>query len=256
MSLFFYCLALILLHQTAWFIFAGFRKDNSWADVGWGTGFILTALFCLWMGYSLSGLILALLVMLWGIRLSIHLLLRIRQKGEEDWRYRSWRSDWGKKVRWNSFLRVYMLQGVFMWIISLPLQLAVGSAHLKLSIIIPGILIFLFGWLYESVADYQLMQFKRKPENQGQLLRTGLWKFSRHPNYFGEIVLWWGLFLVSIHAPISMIGIVSPICITFLLLRVSGVPMLERKQRQHPDFEQQLGDIPALIPRFFTKTDA
>lgn len=241
---------LVFIYMTIWFLICQWRKDNSLVDVAWGFGFVLLAGW----GYVHSAtpgyLILFLMVGLWGIRLTAYLLLRNVKKGE-DWRYVKMKADWGKNYAWNAFTKVFMLQGGFMWIIALP----IFQTNYNPSYFIQGFgfTLWLAGFLWEAIADWQLYLFKQQPENKGKIMTKGLWKYSRHPNYFGEIVLWWGIFIFTYSYAGLWPIILSPITISWLLIKVSGVPMLEKKYRDNPDYQQYKQSTNALFPNFFTR---
>jgi steroid 5-alpha reductase family enzyme len=246
---------LIFAIMCTGFLLALYLRDNSIVDTIWGLGFVLLA----WVLYAQSPsghlLVLAVLVSLWGLRLSWHIGSRHLRKGQEDWRYAKWRQEWGKTLVWRSFLQVFMLQGFFMWIIGLPLQVVAWCTEPVLSEFWSaftqgaGIALFLTGFSWEAIGDWQLEQFKRNPANRGKTMRSGLWRYSRHPNYFGEILVWWGLWLLSLPAGLGWLSLLSPIAISWLLLRVSGVPMLEAKYQDNPDYQEYIRNTPALFPR-------
>lgn len=235
-----------------WFIIAQIKKDNSIVDVAWGLGFVVVA-YVLQSDFEYwTQLLLVSMVAAWGIRLALYLFIRNRNSGE-DWRYQKWRRDWGDKVVLIAFFRVFMLQGIMMWIIALPLMQthsAVGEGWSTGFFTGLGLSLWITGFLWESIADWQLMQFKSKPENKGKIMTLGLWKYSRHPNYFGEILVWWGIFFFSILFGTWYISIISPIIITLLLTKVSGVPMLERKYRDNADYQAYKEKTSSLIPNF------
>ncbi|MBR9921731.1 MAG: DUF1295 domain-containing protein [Bacteroidetes bacterium] len=249
-SIFFVGFILILLNQLLWFSIAWVRKDNGLADVGWGLGFILTALAGYYFNQEDPSLLLALSIILWGARLSTHIFMRNRLHQKEDWRYKAWREDWGDKAFQKSLTRVFLLQGFFLWIICLPVMVTswqqASQWHWLHAV---GLGVFLLGFIWETVGDYQLYQFKKDPANKGKLLTSGLWDLSRHPNYFGEILLWWGLFIYAIPAGYWWISILGPLTLNYLIVRVSGVAMMERKQKQHPGFADSAEKRPALIPK-------
>jgi steroid 5-alpha reductase family enzyme len=236
-------------YMSTLFILAQLLRDNSIADIAWGPGFALIAgLIALRYPYPGASWA-ALLLGLWGGRLGLYLLLRKLREKKEDWRYANWRKTWGTSFLWRSYLQVFILQGIFMWIIALPLMLHPERLHLNVQTLAGGLL-FGVGLLWESVADYQLMRFKQQPGNAGKFLQSGLWALSRHPNYFGEIVLWWGIWIVLADKSTAIITLLSPLCISWLLMRVSGVPMLEEKFRQKPGFREYAQHTPALFPKF------
>lgn len=235
-------LALILFcYMNVWFILSLIKKRNDVADIAWGLGFILMAWtsFFLLQNFNIQGLLVALLISIWGIRLSIH--IHKRNKGKiEDYRYLAWRKEWGKWFYIRSYLQVYILQGFLLFLIVFPVLIInknIISSSIGIFEII-GVLVWLFGFYFEVVGDAQLTRFIKNPLNKGKLMQEGLWTYTRHPNYFGEVMLWWGLWIISLSAPLSLIGIIGPLTITFLILKVSGVPMLEKKMQEHPDFAE------------------
>jgi steroid 5-alpha reductase family enzyme len=186
--------------------------------------------------------------------LTLHIFLRNHGK-PEDFRYANWRKEWGKHVVIRSFFQVFMLQGFFMFIIALPIIITKASVPQKLGFIeIAGSIIWLIGFLFEAIGDYQLLKFKKLPENKGKIITTGLWKYTRHPNYFGECVMWWGIFIVSIPSGYFYISVISPLVLTWLLTRVSGVPMLEEKYKGNEEFEQYAKKTNSFVPWFPKET--
>ena len=237
---------LIFFYMSALFLLAQGLRDNSIADIAWGPGFVAVACLVA-IRFPYPGVLWpTLLVGLWGGRLGFYLFLRKLREKKEDWRYANWRKTWGKWFLLRSYLQVFLLQGFFMGIIALPLVQAPPMLTLNLQTL-AGSLLFGCGLVYESVADYQLLRFKQNPDNRGRILQTGLWALSRHPNYFGEILVWWGLWLLLAHSG-NYLSIISPLCITWLLARVSGVPMLEHKYRDNPEFQQYAQNTPSLFP--------
>jgi steroid 5-alpha reductase family enzyme len=223
--------------MIVWYGISLVRKRNDVADIAWGLGFVLVS----WVSFYLSpnterGLLVAVLVTLWGIRLSLHIFLRNLNK-PEDFRYRNWRDSW-KHFYLRSFLQVFILQGLFLYIISLSVIFIQQDPTRHLALIDwAGTTVWVVGFLTESVSDYQLNAFKKKPGHAGHIITTGLWRYSRHPNYFGEAVQWWGIFLIALPLSGGWITIVSPLTITWLIRYVSGVPMLERKYAGNAEFE-------------------
>ncbi|WP_314208358.1 DUF1295 domain-containing protein, partial [Vagococcus salmoninarum] len=151
--------------------------------------------------------------------------------------------------RLKAYLNVFVLQGVLLYIVSLPIILVMTSSINNFTVINSlGIAIWVIGFTFEVVGDYQLMVFKGKSENQGQLLTTGLWSLTRHPNYFGEAMSWWGIYLITLVELRNISGIIGPIIITLLLLFVSGVPLLEKKYKDRPDFIAYSEKTPKFLP--------
>lgn len=238
----------VLAYMMIWYGISLVLKRNDVADIAWGLGFVVVS----WVSFYCSpqterGLLVAALVTLWGARLSYHIFLRNKNK-PEDFRYRSWRKSW-KNFYLRSFLQVFMFQGLFLYIISLPIifiqhHYVVGLKWIDLV----GTGTWTIGFLLESVSDYQLKVFKSKPEHAGRIMTIGLWKYSRHPNYFGEVVQWWGIFLLAMPLSGGWITIVSPLTITYLIRYVSGVPMLERKYAGNTEFEHYKRRTPVFFP--------
>jgi steroid 5-alpha reductase family enzyme len=237
----------ILIYMHLLFVLALWRRDNSIVDIGWGLGFVGVA-WVLWLAEPHpSAWLLLIPVSLWGLRLAIYLYIRNTRSGQEDWRYAEWRRDWGRWVYLRAYFQVFLFQGLFMWIISLPLM---GSSD-RLVFGWPqvlGFIIWAWGFLWEAVADYQLFVFKRRPKNKGKLMDQGLWGLSRHPNYFGEMLVWWGIFLIATGWVTWWIAIISPLTISLLLWKVSGVPMLEKKYAGRPAYQAYRKTTPALLP--------
>lgn len=240
----------VLIFVLIFYSIAQFIKNNSIIDIGWGLGFITISLvlFSISPYIELKHYLITIFITIWGSRLSLHIFLRSRGKGE-DFRYAQWRKNWGNKAAWIAFYKVFLLQGMLMLIISLPIIFVYNSQQTNISLInIIGVAIFIFGFLFESVADYQLTKFKKKEENKGRIITSGLWKYTRHPNYFGEAVLWWGIFLFSIELSASIVGIISPLLLNYLLIKISGVPLLEKKYSGRADWEDYKKRTPAFMP--------
>jgi steroid 5-alpha reductase family enzyme len=240
----------IFIYMTAVFVAALLAGDNSIVDIAWGPGFILVAWLTLLIGPG-SGprrFLVTTLVTIWGLRLAVHIFLRKRGRGE-DFRYAKWRRDWGPWFVPRSYFQIFMLQGIFLFIISYGIMLVNASASRGLRALdLAGTVVWAAGFYFEAVGDAQLERFKKRPENSGRIMMAGLWRFTRHPNYFGEAVMWWGIFLIGASAPWGWTGVVSPIMITFLLLRVSGVTMLEKKYEANSAFADYARRTSAFFP--------
>ncbi len=236
------------------YVLALLQHDNGLVDVAWGLGFILIA----FTGAVAGGAsqprqhLLLGMTLVWGLRLATHILLRNRARQGEDFRYRAWREAWGRWFALRSFLQIYMLQGAVMLVVAAPL-LAVNAAPgpRRLGPLDgAGVMLWALGLLFEAVGDWQLLRFKSDPANAGRIMTRGLWRCTRHPNYFGEAVLWWGMFLVALASPYGGWAIVGPLTLGFLLLRVSGVPMLEQRYAGNAEFEKYRARTPAFFPWF------
>jgi steroid 5-alpha reductase family enzyme len=244
--------AALFAYMTAWFVLAAARRDNSLADVAWGGGFVLLAFLSLAMGrgWQPRPILVSSLVTVWGLRLALHVAARNRGRGE-DFRYAAWRRQWGSSWWWRSYLQVFLLQGLILAVVASPVVLInlrstgpLGASDLA------GALAWLAGFLCEAIADRQLLRFTRDPSNRGRILNRGLWRFSRHPNYFGEVLQWWGIWLLALAVPGGWATVIGPALITFLLLKVSGVPMLEKAFAGRPGFADYKRRTSVFIPWF------
>jgi steroid 5-alpha reductase family enzyme len=242
----------IFLYMTIIFLIALIKKDNSVVDIAWGLGFIMVAIltFFLQKGFVFRHVGVTTLTMIWGIRLAIHIAVRNRGRGE-DFRYAQWRRDWGKWFLLRSFFQIFMLQGLLLFVIAFPIILVNHSPEKGITFTdFIGVILWLVGFFFEATGDYQLSKFKRKKENKGKIMTEGLWKYTRHPNYFGEIMIWWGIFFIALSVQNGWTAIISPLLITFLLLKVSGVVMLEKKYKKNKEFEEYARRTSAFIPWF------
>jgi len=242
----------ILVYMHIIFAIALIKRDNSIADIAWGVGFILVAVLSLIKepGATSLQILVSLLVLVWGLRLAIHIFYRSRRRGE-DWRYANWRRKWGRWFLVRVWAQVFLLQGLLLVIIAYPIILINSTQTARLGLIaVAGTLIWLVGFIFEAVGDFQLLHFKRNPENKGKILTHGLWKYTRHPNYFGECAMWWGIFFIALSVPGGWTAIISPLLLTFLLLRVSGVAMLEAKYKKDKDFQEYARRTNAFFPWF------
>jgi len=249
--------ALILFfYMTALFLFAMQRQDNSIADVAWGLGFILVAWSTLFLDGSFTPrqLIASLLVFIWGLRLSVRIYLRNRGKGE-DVRYRQWREKWGKSFIIRSYIQVFILQGCILLLNVSPVLVinTYDSGNPGLLDFL-GVFLWVLGFCFESLSDWQLDRFIKDPGNRGKIIDRGLWRYSRHPNYFGEVTMWWGLYVLALSVPRGWISIIGPLTITFMILFVSGIPMTEKLMEKNPAFADYKKRTSIFIP-WFPKED-
>ncbi len=234
------------------FVWGTATKNNSVVDYGWGFGFVVIAWLLIVRApvITMQQWVMTGLVTVWGLRLTYHIVKRNWGK-PEDFRYAKWRKDWGKWVIPRALLQVYLLQALFMWLIAFSLLwLPVGHASVWGWLASLGVLVWGTGFFFEAVGDAQLRRFKAKSDNKGKVMTEGLWKYTRHPNYFGEAVQWWGLLLIALNAGAAVWAIISPLTITLLIRYVSGVPLLERKYKERPDFQQYAARTPIFFPWF------
>ena len=232
------------------YIAAQIKKDNSIVDIGWGIGFILITLSLIITSdnFDSGTQIFFSMILLWGLRLTLHIFLRAKGRGE-DFRYAEWRKNWGNKAAWIAFYKVFMLQGFLMVLIAMPILIYFDKRGAEnMSLKIAGVSVFVFGFLFEALGDLQLTNFKKNPSNRGRIITSGLWKITRHPNYFGEAALWWGIGIYSFAFTNSVFVFAGPLLLNVLLLKVSGIPLLEKKYEGTPDWENYKKITPAFIP--------
>lgn len=241
---------IIFSFVTALFVLSLIIKRNDIADIAWGTGIFIVAIVSYLSGpQNLLATTLTLLAALWGLRLTIRILLRNIKKSEDP-RYKVWRDTWGKWFYIRSYLQVYLLQGFLMIVVGYSfIHASVHSSSPTLhNLAIIGLVLWVIGYFFEVVGDYQLDKFLSNPLNRGKIMDNGLWKYSRHPNYFGEVTMWWGIWLMVTTLPFSYFALVSPLMITFLILKVSGIPMLEKRFEGNADFEAYKKQTSAFFP--------
>lgn len=237
--------------MTVWFVVSQLKRRNDVVDVAWGLGFVVVAWASLLLSDSLSmvGAAVNGMVTAWGLRLAAHIYARNRGK-PEDARYKQLVPD---GVRFRTLLaygKVFLLQGFLLWVIMLPIQalhFAEPSDGMQWLALI-GAFVWALGFYFEVRADYELRVFLAKPKRP-KVLDTGLWRYSRHPNYFGEVTLWWGIFLMALASGVGLWTIVGPLLITVLILFVSGVPMLERRYAHDKAYQRYAAKTSKFIPR-------
>ena len=245
-------LLLILGSMLALWLLSLILKNASIVDIFWGLGFVILAWLTFFRsdGFFTRSLMLSILVTVWGVRLALHIGLRNHGKGEDP-RYRAWRRQQGKNFWWVSLFQVFILQSILLWIISLTVQMGqiVPYPATVTLFDVFGCIVWGTGFTFEAVADWQLARFKSNPKNQGRVMDKGLWALSRHPNYFGETLVWWGLFIIAFSSLINLWTVISPLTITYLLLNVSGVPLLERSlTKRNPKYDDYIQRTSAFFP--------
>lgn len=236
------------------YLWATIKRDYSVIDIAWGIGFVTGITLHLYQTYSPVVLpprvtIISLLIILWGLRLSLFLVYRKYYHSQEDWRYQLIRKGHGKYSALKAYFSIFLLQFLIQLILIIPLIETLKSSPSELSSIdFIGFFITLLAIFYESVADWQKFTFKQK--NPLLPITSGLWKYSQHANYFGEILVWTGFCIFSITSGVLHIGIMGPILICFLLLKVSGVPFLKNKNSSNPKYLKYYAETNLLIPWF------
>ncbi|MEY4366146.1 MAG: hypothetical protein RLZZ305_1490 [Actinomycetota bacterium] len=244
-------LAIVALMLTTWVV-SVMIKNASIVDIVWGLGFVVVA----WTvrltveGDTTRQNLLVVLVTLWGLRLALYLAKRNIGHGE-DFRYVLMRRKHGARFPVVSLYSVFAFQGALMWVVSLPVQLGQADDGAPVGpLAVVGAFTWVVGFLFESVGDAQLARFKKEPANAGKVMDRGLWSLTRHPNYFGDAVQWWGIGIVAAEAGTAALGLIGPVVMTFLLTRVSGVPMLEHSMaKRRPGYEDYVRRTSAFLPR-------
>lgn len=246
-------LGAVVLYMHLWFVYAALRRRNDIADVAWGPGFVLLAGIGWWHERDVRTFIVSALVAFWGFRLATHIFARFRSHAEEDRRYQEMRKKWGTHQTFRSWWDIFVSQGFFMVLVALPIIVLPhakgGDWNVWSSL---GLLIWTFGYVFETIGDLQLRRFladQKRISGHG-IMRSGLWKYTRHPNYFGEATLWWGMWLIA-WTDRWWLTIIGPLTITMLLRFVSGVPLAERGFQGNKEFEDYAKKTPAMIPNPF-----
>ncbi len=240
---------LLFLYMSLWSLVAIAKKRADLADVAWGLGFILVAWTSLFLGQmSVYGLIVNILITLWAFRLVFHIYFRNRNR-EEDFRYQALKQQWGKNFNFKIFSQVFLLQGCILYVVALPIMwIHTHPERLPLQILGMALPIWFSGFVLETLADRELTLFQNEPSKKGKLLTSGLWSYVRHPNYLGELMQWWAIWLMAAFLPYGWALIVSPLLLTYLIVNVSGVRPLEEKMKKHVDFKVYAESTPSLIP--------
>lgn len=245
--------ALLVIYMTAWFVLAFILKRRDVADVAWGLGFVLAA----WAAYSMRNnetwvtAAAVLLTTAWGLRLFLHIGSRNLRKKAEDSRYAALGTLGSLQIWLRTYVSVFLFQAGLILAISLPITAIMQSQTTpQIWLAYLGLAVWACGIVFEAVADWQLRTFLTLGKKG--LMKTGLWSISRHPNYFGELTTWWAAALVAI-AYGQWWGVIGAVVITVLITKVSGVPLLEKKYKDNPEFQTYAKRTPKLVP-FFGKT--
>jgi steroid 5-alpha reductase family enzyme len=244
-------IAVVAMMVGVWLLSLAVR-DASIVDSFWGLGFVLVAAVALLLGPGVfeRRVLVFVLVGVWGARLSLHIARRNWGKGE-DFRYQGFRARWGDRFWWVSLFTVFLLQAAFLFVVSLPIQAAgAGETPSTLGVLDwLGAGLWVFGFAFETIGDAQLARFKADPENRGRVMDRGLWRYTRHPNYFGDATLWWGIGLIALPTPWGWAALLGPAFMTFLLVRVSGVAMLEKTiAERRPGYAEYVRRTSAFLP--------
>lgn len=244
----------VLGFMTVVFAVAWKIKRTDIVDMAWGPAFIVAAVTSLLLneyqvslGLNVQTLVTA-LVTVWGLRLAYVIFKRLRAH-PEDKRYVELRSKWKGSLAFNTYVRIFVVQALLATVISTAVIHTNVSLASSISwLAYAGLAIWLIGFVFEAVGDFQLKRFLSDPRNKGKLMTQGLWKYTRHPNYFGEATMWWGIFVIGLSVPYGWLGIITPVVITYLLLFVSGVPMTEKSFEGRPGWKAYKASVSKFFP--------
>ncbi len=226
------------------------KRDTSIANFTWGGGVMLTALYTLLTGgtFFARQILLTVMTLIWGSRLAFYVYLRYRGN---DPRFEKWKHEGGAKALIINLGYIFGLQAVLLAIMSVPVFIVNRYSDPGLAVFdFIGLALWLVGFYWESVSDYQLYTFMKDPSHKGKIMKYGLWHYSRHPNYFGEVTMWWGVFLIALSVPHGLLAVIAPITITFLLCFVTGVPWVEKVFESNPEYQEYKRKTSVFIPWF------
>jgi steroid 5-alpha reductase family enzyme len=244
-------LVLIIAYMTAWFVLAKRRQRLDTVDSAWGGGFALAAWAVVAQVPSPATLAIAGLVSIWCVRLTAHLVRRSRRP-HDDPRYTEMAAKWKRNFWLKAYLWVFLLQGLLVWVVSLPIVMAAGTMLDDWAwLILGGSTVWLAGYIIESAADRQLAAFvanKNNKANKNNVLDSGWWRYSRHPNYFGELVQWWGIAIIALQASWGWVGLLGPLVLTYLIIFVSGIPPIEKRRRDNKAYQAYKKRTSPLVP--------
>lgn len=243
--------AALLMYMSVIFFWAYQRKRLDTVDAAWGGGFVVVAWLVAGLELEFRTILIAILIDIWAIRLTHHLLNRVFSRSEDDERYNQIARKWNKKYYWQrAYVSVFLLQGLLILVISLPVMTAAGvTLAWAPALAVIGTLVWLKGFVIEAVADKQLHDFIADKKNKGKVLQAGLWRRSRHPNYLGEITQWYGIAIIACGASWGWIGLLGPTVLALLIRFVSGVPPIEKRKAQDPDYQAYMHQTNAIIPK-------
>jgi steroid 5-alpha reductase family enzyme len=247
---------IVILFMTIVFAISRLLKRTDLVDAAWGLAITVAAIASFvigeqTIGWNVQTLIVG-LIAVWGVRLSYTISVRFRRT-EEDKRYIELRKKWHGNEALNTYGRIFIVQAIFATIIGLGSVTVNALEIIQIGVIaLIGVIVWLVGFIFESIGDWQLKQFLADKSNKGKLMTKGLWQYTRHPNYFGEAAQWWGIFIIAVSLPQGWLAIISPVLITYLLLFVSGVPMTEKAfegRKGWKAYQKQTSKFLPLPPR-------
>ncbi|UCC20348.1 MAG: DUF1295 domain-containing protein [Promethearchaeota archaeon] len=257
-----YSALFLLFYLLIAFIVGTAKKNNGLMDIFYGPGFFVVALTSIILSIIFTNqvdirqIIITILVFMWAMRLATYVFIRNRGK-PEDYRYQAMRKRWGNKVVLKSFYRIYIFQGIVIFIVAFPVWFVNISENPSIEILgfsgitlWLGTIIWLIGFLFETFGDYQLYKFKQNPDNKGKVMDQGLWKYTQHPNYFGEVTQWWGIFIIALAVPFGFISVIGPIFITYMIIKVSGIRLLNQRYRADDKYAEYKKRTSVFFPWF------
>lgn len=245
------CLSVVVMMFVLWLIHLAI-KNATIVDIGWGMGFVIMSYIFIenGAGWTLRNQLVFMMVLCWGLRIIFFIFKRISQEKREDRRYAELREKWGEKAHLH-FLRIFEYQAILQMFMIWPvLAVAYNRSEQLLFIEFVGVLVWAVALIGESVADEQLAAFKNNPKNKGQVCQTGLWYYSRHPNYFFEIMIWVGIYIFALGSPWGWLTIISPVLITHLILHITGIPLAEQQslKSRGNEYRRYQATTSVLIP--------
>ncbi len=240
----------VLIYISIVFVIAWRSKRLDLVDIAWGGGFIVAAITSYTMGDGGNlQILVTTLVTVWGLRLGFYILQRVRNSSHEDPRYTDMRKQWKGSAALNAYTRIFLVQGVLATIVSAAvIMVNLSETSMVTPIAIVGTVVWAIGFVFEVVGDGQLRTHLANPHNKGKLITGGLWRYTRHPNYFGEAVQWWGIWVICLSVPYGFFAIVSPLTITILLLFISGIPLTEKRFEGRPGWKEYKKVTSVFIP--------
>lgn len=239
-----------LLHIA--FLVGTIKKNNGIMDIFYPWGFITVAWTSLILGgtFALRQIIITIIVTIWGLRLSTYVYIRNRGK-PEDKRYANMRERFGDKVLLKSYGKIYMFQGLIIFLVGFPVLYINANPNPALTWLdLIGILVWVFGFYFETAGDYQLYRFLNNPNRTKKVLDEGLWKYTQHPNYFGEVTQWWGVFIIALSVPYGFLTVFGPIIINYMIIKVSGVSLLNKNFEGNDAYADYQRRTSQFIPWF------
>jgi steroid 5-alpha reductase family enzyme len=250
-ALFAWNAAALLVYMTTVFLIAYHRKRLDTVDAAWGGGFVVVAWLVAGLEPSARSFLIAILVDIWAVRLTDHIIQRSRKKKDDDARYVSLAKKWNPKFYWQrAYVSIFLLQGLLVGIVGLPIVFATGEAHSwALPLIILGTIVWIKGFAIEVLGDRQLRVFLADKKNKGKVLDKGLWRYTRHPNYLGEITQWYGIGIIACSTKFGWISLIGPITLNILIRFVSGVPPIEREKQKDPVYSAYMQRTNAILPK-------